>query len=54
MNTVGGHYCACSDPELSLAPDNRHCVGMKCFAGHKYNVDLIMSLGKKVSVNFSG
>ena len=28
VNTVGSYYCSCSDPEFSLAPDKRHCIGM--------------------------
>ena len=28
VNTEGGYYCACSDPELSLAADKSHCIGM--------------------------
>ena len=27
VNAVGGYYCACSDPQFSIAPDKRHCVG---------------------------
>lgn len=34
VNTEGSYYCACSDPELSLAADKRHCiaegVGLEC------------------------
>ncbi|XP_078377374.1 uncharacterized protein LOC144660588 isoform X5 [Oculina patagonica] len=26
VNTIGGYYCACSDPQFSVAPDNRHCI----------------------------
>ncbi|KAJ7390056.1 hypothetical protein OS493_027581 [Desmophyllum pertusum] len=25
-NTIGGFNCACSDPELSIAPDGRRCI----------------------------
>ncbi|XP_078377370.1 uncharacterized protein LOC144660588 isoform X1 [Oculina patagonica] len=26
VNTIGGYYCACSDPQFSVAPDKRHCI----------------------------
>ncbi|CAH3127357.1 unnamed protein product [Pocillopora meandrina] len=25
-NTMGSYYCSCSDPELSVARDKRHCI----------------------------
>lgn len=57
MNTFGGFYCECSDPELSLARDNRHCIGknhclpvLMNLVCHVTNLALVLSL---VSTFFS-
>ena len=36
-NTKGSYICSCPDPELTLAPDGRNCVG-------KQPNDIILSL----------
>lgn len=51
MNTFGGFYCECADPELSLARDNRHCIGknhclpvLMNLVCHLTNLALVLSL----------
>ncbi|XP_074624433.1 oncoprotein-induced transcript 3 protein-like [Acropora palmata] len=47
VNTFGGFYCECSDPELSLARDNRHCIAEGVKLDCRKN-DMLLTLPKSL------
>lgn len=47
VNTEGGYYCACSDPELSLAADKSHCIAEGVALECEQN-DMVINLPKSL------